>query len=75
MAKLSAHGEEIKRLRKVGPSGTSSVTISFRSDGAVLQKIKNGTYDSGWKLRTRHLQNPIEVVVSNLKEKGWEEVS
>lgn len=74
MARLSAHGTEVVRIRKVSPTGMSSLTLSFRSDGAVLQKAKNGTYDSGWKLRARETARTTEEIIASLKEKGWEEV-
>lgn len=74
MARLSAHGTEVARLRKQSPSGTSSITLSFRSDGAVLQKLKNGTYDSGWKIRLRRATTPAQELIADLKSKGWQEV-
>lgn len=74
MARLSANGTELVRLRKVSPSGQSSVTLSFRSNGVLLQKLKNGTYDSGWKVRTRGITDH-KPHVESLKEKGWQEVS
>jgi hypothetical protein len=71
VARLGAHGEEKCRIRKVSPTGLSSITLSLRSDGVVLKKLKNGTYDSGWKIHSR--QTPPDLV-ENLKAKGWEVV-
>jgi hypothetical protein len=74
VARLSAHGTELIRLRKQSPTKISSVSLSFRSDGAVLRKLKNGTYDSGWKLYLRRTLTPQEELISDLKTKGWQEV-
>lgn len=63
MAKLSAHGTEVARLKKVQviASTTYHVTLSFRSDGHVMRNLEarnihDTTYGAsphhvyGWKL-------------------------
>jgi hypothetical protein len=74
MARLTAHGIEVARLRK--GDGTSVVTLSFRSDRHILRKIKHGTYDSGWKLfkRTETSERQREMIIE-LKAVGWTEVT
>lgn len=73
MAKLSAHGTEIIRLRKGDEH--SNMSLSFRSDLHILQKRRHGTYDSGWKLFRRAPSAKTQAqLVETLKAKGWKEV-
>jgi hypothetical protein len=72
MARLSAHGTEVVRLRKGAEQ--SSMTLSFRSDGAVLKKSKHGSWDSGWKLHLRRTTTPFPDLIADLKTKDWKEV-
>lgn len=80
MAKLSAHGYEVARVKFADDLGTDTqyeVTLSFRSDGQIMRKLKalnihNSAYggsphhDYGWKL-WKKLKDPKRDTVGRQK--------
>jgi hypothetical protein len=82
MAKLSAHGYEVARVRitVVVPDAQVITELSYRSDGYILRKTTRdegplgGRYGGEWKVSTRFTDRKItpERIMRAARECAWQ---